>query len=294
MQRRFLWLTSLVLVLGFAGPAWADDDEDPAVLFIGSTGCVAPPGCAVFGTEVNGIQSNTLTITENGSGLPMLGNPVLLILGFPNVSGTFVPPSITLSSGTGSAGGANVYPSNTTRWDANGFAGFYTAAFTSPKGTPNSVYSFIGLVNAAGGSESFTNWSAADLAVAGITANGFGIVVYELFNTGLTGGGSVTINFSSNLPLGTFAVAYGCSGATGKNGACPGKNTFSTPFTQSGMVTTVVPEPASLFLLGGGLIAAGTLRRKQKKQQRDAGDIQPGLSRSEEQEFVRESSEQAQ
>jgi PEP-CTERM motif len=263
MQRRFLWLTTLVLVLSFAGPARADDSEDPAVLFIGSTGCVTPPGCPVFGTEVNGIHSNTLTINENGKGQPMLGNPVLLILGFANVSSTFVPPSITLSSGTGSAGGANAYPTTTTKWDSNGFAGFYTTAFTPPKGTANSVYSFIGLAH-VGGSESFTNWSAADLAVAGITANGFGIVVYELFNTSLTGGGSVTINFSSNLPLGTFAVAYGCSGATGANGACPGMNTFSTPFTQSGMVNTVVPEPTSLVLLGSGLIAAGALRRRKK------------------------------
>jgi PEP-CTERM motif-containing protein len=268
MKRRLLWLVLVVLVLSFAGQLRADTvtDQDPAVLFIGSTGCAAPPGCPVFGNEVNALHSNTLTITENGSGQPMLGNPVLLILGFANVSSTFVPPSITLSSGTGSAGGPNVYPNNTTKWDSNGFAGFYTAAFTPPKGSPNSVYSFIGLVTAAGGSESFTNWSAADLAVNGITANGFGIVVYELFNTGLTGGGSVTINFSSNLPLGTFAVAYGCSGATGANGSCPGKNTFSTPFTQSGVVNTVVPEPASLLLLGSGLVAAGALRKKQKKQ----------------------------
>ncbi len=266
MTRRHIWFVVVLLMLGFAGPVWADglDDVDPEVLFIGSSSCAAPPGCPVFGTEVNGLGAKSLTITENGKGQPLLGNPLLLILGIPNVNGSFSLPSATPSTGTATAGGANVYASNTTKWNANGYAGFYTGAFTPPKGTPNSVYSFIGLVNAGGGSESFTNWSAAELAVNGITANGFGIFVFELFNTGLTGGGTVTVDFSSPLPLGTFAVAYGCSG-TGANGKCPGKNTFTTPFTQSGLVTQVVPEPASLFLFGSGMLALGALRRRQKK-----------------------------
>ncbi len=120
---------------------------------------------------------------------------------------------------------------STTEWDSNGYAGAYTAAFTPPPMTPHRNYSFIGLVDSDGGSESFTNWSAADLAVNGIPASSFGIIVYELSGTGIAGDGSVAGTFGSPLPKGTFAVAYGCSGPLGTNGACPGDDTFSTPFT---------------------------------------------------------------
>jgi PEP-CTERM motif len=272
VNKCLFWIAALaVATLGFAEPARADgtgDEEDPPKLFISSPNC-APGVCSLLGNHtLNVLGHNSMRITFNeANGDPkwpaLKGGPVLLILAIPNVSSTFVPPSLTLSQGTGQAGGPKVFPSTTSKWDSNGFAGFYTGAFLPPKG-PSSVYSFIGLINSANASNNFGNMSSADLKVNAITAGGFGIVVYELTGTDLQGGSTLTINFSSALPAGTFAFAYGCSSLSGgKLGACPGQNTFSTPWTQAGLV---VPEPASLILLGSGLLAVGALRRKQKKQ----------------------------
>jgi hypothetical protein len=220
-----------------------DDGEDPEVLFIGGPSCAAPPGCPVFGTEVNPIGPTSLTINENGAGQPALVSSLLLFLGIPNetVAGSYSLPGITLTQGTGLAGGPNVYASNTTKWDSNGFAGTFSSAF-SGQGTPG-VYNFVGLVNKGGGSESFTNWSAAELAVLGLNVNSFGIYVYSLFDTGLSGGGSVGVTFDSALPFGTFAAAYGCSKLSTQRGDtyCKGGDTFSTPFTQAGLQTTPPP-----------------------------------------------------
>ena len=133
--------------------------------------------------------------------------------------------------------------------------------FTPPPKTPHCNYSFISLVDSDGGSESFTNWSAADLAVNSIIPSSFGVIVYELSGTGITGDVSVADTFGSPLPKGTFGVAYGRSGPLGTNGACPGCETFSTPFTQSGLVTTQVPEPGPLPLFGTGLLSLAGVTR---------------------------------
>lgn len=85
---------------------------------------------------------------------------------------------------------------------------------------------YIGLQDPAVASESSTNWSNADLAVNHINATQFGIGVYSLTDTDMTGNGSITINFASPLPLGGFAVAYGCSG-TDSTGASPQVETSS-------------------------------------------------------------------
>lgn len=271
MKKTLFWFAALaVATLGFAGTALADsttaDGEDPAKLFISSPNC-APGSCALFNHhDLNILGRNSLMITFNEAHgdpqWPSLMNPVLLILAMPNVGSTFVPPSLTLSEGTGQAGGGNVFPSNTKKWDSNGFAGFYTASFV-PKTGLSSVYSFIGLLNAATSSDNFSNMSSADIEVNSIFAAGFGIVVYELTGTGLQGGTTLTIDFSSPLPVGTFAFSYGCSSLQGgKLGACPGQNTFGTPWTQAGLV---VPEPATLLLLGSGLLAAGAIRKKKQR-----------------------------
>lgn len=251
-------LTILALIVGLGVPSLALADtitaQDPEVLFIGTgtgTPC-AGGGCPLYGNEVNGIGVSLLSIHENGVGQPPLINPLLLIIGVPNAPSGFAAPDISsVSSGTGQLGGASAYMGS---WDpTTGFGG----TFTSSSG--GSVYSFLGLVFPASASESFANWSSAEQYVTGITPTGFGIYVYTLMNTGISGGSTIDISFASPLPVGTFVVAYGCSQVASDGSCSPMGNVFGTPFTQSGLVIT--PEADALALLAFGLVFVGIVLR---------------------------------
>jgi len=233
-EMRMLVALVLGLFVSVAGTtAWAG-----AVLHLGN-----PPNSStyLFGGEVQPISNLTLGILENGSGQPTLVNPLLLILGVPD-DAAFVAPTITVSTGTGDIGGTANYFGGA--WNTGtGFAGSFGSG---------EVYSFIGLTPVGNSSNNFGNWHDADLAVNGIDADFFGIYVYVLSNTAITGGATVTVNFASAIPDGTFAVGYGQD----RKG-----HAFTTPFTESGM-TTGVPEPGTALLLGTGLLGFVALRRK--------------------------------
>jgi len=229
---------------------------DPEVLFIGTgagTPCFA--GC---GGDPNSIPPTTLSIFENGNGQPPLVSPLLMIVGIPNFAGS-APGIASISAGTGLLGGANLFGGswNPTTGLATNNGGSFTGAFNG------SVYQFIGLAPPASASESFTNWSGADLARNGITATGFAIFVYTLSNTSgttLTGGTGISLSFTSGLPVGSFVVAYGCSATTGS--VCSGTGTtFGTPFTNAGVT---VPEPSTLALLAFGIFGLAVLARHRR------------------------------
>ena len=102
-----------------------------------------------------------------------------------------------------------------------------------------------------------------------ITATSFGIYVFALKNNNPLGAnGLINITFGTALPTGTFAFAFGEDVYNSK--------VYDTPFTESGLtglnVTTqslaAVPEPASLILLGSGLLFAGRNFRKNRQMQK--------------------------
>ena len=258
-MRKF-WLSAAVVAicsLFYAGSASAQTTLVDPPIFIGSPTCAAPPGCPVFGSEVNGITGNTVVLDlEGGSTKNGLGNPVLLIIGVVNNSlgGTnagFVAPTITPSAGT--ASGATFNGLMTSGGDA-----YAVVHFTDPNG-------------AGQNSESFVNWSAADSSVLGITASNFGIYSYQLTNPGLSQkGATVSVTFNGPLPAGTFVIAIGCDAVSGCNNA---GNTYATPFTQSGLIggtpgPSPVPEPSAgtLGVVGAALLFAGIFVRRRFAQ----------------------------
>lgn len=191
--------------------------------------------------EVEQISPTYLGMEASGGGDDVsFNNPVLLIIGVPNAANNFDAPGITLSSGTGSLGGKSAYGGN---WNnQTGYAGSFTSG---------SVYNFLGLQGTTKSSNSFNNWQDAELAANGINANNFGVYVYELNNANLSNGQTEGVTFNSGLPKGSYAVAYGQSGK-GNDG--DDFSVFSTPLTEAGLTNRPVPETASIFLLGAGLL----------------------------------------
>lgn len=155
-----------------------------------------------------------------------LDQPVLLIFGVPSNFGNLFP--LKPVKGVRSI---NPYPGGTQATGTVNFAAGGTYGLIDPISdgffgtmTPGQeVYSFLNL-GGANNSNSFTNWAAADEEYVGITPTGFDIHVYAL-SADLGPEGLINLLLSTQVPKGTFIVAYGQSNGT----------PYSEPFTESGL-----------------------------------------------------------
>lgn len=244
-------LLVVVLAVFAVCPVWAQT-MDPSTLHIGpGFGTPCAMGCA---GDPNGITGSVVDIFQQSGGMnATLGQPVFLIIGIPNdttnLFATVPINGVTFINGTVMTPGSPAFATGGTLGLKAAVSGGFFGSMTS-----SDVYTFLFLPVGAqtiNDSESFVNWSGADLSRLGITASNFGIYVFAL-TSGVNIGpnGFINITFSSPLPLGSYAVAFG-ENSSGTS--------FATPFTQAGQV---VPEPATLTLFGSGMIGLALFVRR--------------------------------
>lgn len=222
-------------------------------------------------TEVGAVGNGSFDISYTPNNSTTFNSPILAILGVPNTSaGPGVAPVLTSASLPG-AESVTISPgSSAFGLSAGSFnsAGLYTGG-TFSSGSSD-VYSFLSLAGTTNKSNSFTNWSGADSAVAGLNVTDFSIYVFALTPSGSAFSNTnnpITVKFSQ-MDKGTFVVGYAQETGGGYD---------ATPFTQAGLATTStgvitppsnqnsVPEPASAAVLAFGLLGLAAVRARPRR-----------------------------